>query len=277
MLIRSQETGLHLPPAPEFGPNGTWPPEVTEWVPLNWQLFEVKNTSLRAAATYTALRLLWRRKLNNPLSSADALQEKFLSEFFARFPREITASDPSRAGVVTVRQQLGAFPNSEKCGVNSPELRRLVHSVRWRRKNPITKLPPGATHEMTYSLTTGLSVERSMILANSLGVTLGSATAGMQARLSSEMQQQFALKLNLTAEENKSETITVQNNSDNHYRLYASWHIENKISINALDAGPFDIILSDEGPSTYWRLRGQVEFATESGPYITYAEEVGHS
>jgi hypothetical protein len=275
VVIRSQETGLHLPPAPEFGPNGTWPPEVTEWIPLSWQLFEASNTSLSAAATYTALRLLWYRKFANPLYNANALQEEFLSEFFARFPSEITVSESSRAGVVTVRRGPRTRDLSEKCAANSPELRRLVYSVRWRRKDPITRLPPGATYEMTHSLTTGLSVERSVILANSLGVALGSATSGMQAKLDWKIQQQFALKLDLTAEENKSETVTLQNNHNDCSILYASWHKEYLISITALDVGPFNLIMSDKGPSPHWRLRGSVEFATESSPHITSVEYGG--
>ena len=115
-------------------------------------------------------------------------------------------------------------------------------------------------------------MERSMTLADSLGLTLSSATPGIQAKLSSELQQQFALKLNLTAEESKSDRITLQNNSEDHYRLYALWHKEHLITVTALDAGPFNLILADEALGPHWRARGSAEFVTEGGPYMTYTE-----
>jgi hypothetical protein len=196
VMIQGQETGLRLPPAPEFGSDGTWPPEVTEWVTLRWQLFDAKNSSIDAAATYTALRFLWHPNNDNPMFTADALKEDFLREFFRFVPRGISVSDLSRDGSVTVRLRDWAladrhFLPGKRCGSNSPELRRLVHSVRWRRKDPVIKLPPGAAHEVTHSLTTGLSAEHSSILADSLGITLGGTAAGAQAKLSSTLQREF--------------------------------------------------------------------------------------
>jgi hypothetical protein len=278
VLSRSEETGLSLGPAPGFGPDGTWPPEVTEWVPLHWQLFETRNTDLTAAATYMALGRLWRPKpTSNPIFKDDALQDDFLREFFTWVPRHLTAyrsKGPSITVQLSGRDVTtgGRYPPAEICDADSPELRRMVHSVRWRRKDPVIQLPPGSANETTYSLTTGLSIERSQTLANSLGLSLGSTIVGLQSKLSSQLEQQFSLKLSLTAEESMTSTIRLQNDTADCYRLFALWHKEYSITVTALDVSPFvPLILSDEAPGQHWRNRGSVQFVTEGGPHYTYA------
>ena len=280
MIIQNQETGLSLPPAPEFGSDGTWPPEVTDWVPLRWQLFEARNVDIDAAATYTALRHLWCSSLDNPIFNGDALQQDFLHEFFVWVPTGMNVSYRSTGAYVTPNRLADWFIPSgqrhrspvKKCDARSPELRRLVHSVRWRRNDPVTKLPPGSTNEMTYSLITGLSIESSMTLADSLGLTLGSKATTIQANLSSELQRQFTLKLNVTTEETRSAKVNLQNSSNDNYRLYSLWHIDHAITVTVLNVGPFNTILADEAPGEHWRTRGSVEFVTESQPHITYTE-----
>jgi hypothetical protein len=280
-IIRNQETSLSLPPAPEFGSDATQPPEVTEWIPLRWQLFEARNVNIDAAVTYAAL-LLWRPDRSNPIFSADVLTEDFLHEFFVWVASGLNVSYTSTGATVASNMLTDWFspPGQRyrapvrKCDARSGELRRLVHSVRWRREDPVIKLPPGSTSEMTFSRTIGLSVERSMTLANSLGLTLNGAAVGVPARLSSELQNQFALQLNVAAEESKSTKIVLQNSSDDHDQLYALWHKEHSITVTALDVGPFNFILADEAPGPHWQTRGNVEFVTESQTHMTSARVV---
>jgi hypothetical protein len=40
VLIKNQESSRTLQGAPEFGPNGTWPPVETEWLPLQLEVFD---------------------------------------------------------------------------------------------------------------------------------------------------------------------------------------------------------------------------------------------
>lgn len=275
-MIQNYETGLCLPSAPEFGPDGKLPPEATEWVPLRWQLFETKNISIDAAITYAAL-LIWGINHDNSIFSADALNDNFLHEFFVWVVRGVNVKYTSAGANVSSNMLADWFAPpgqrypaaARKCDARSRELRRLVHSVRWRRDDPVIRLPPGSTSGMTCSSTTGLSIERSMTLANSLGITLGGASAGVSARLNSELQSQFMLQLNITAENSKTNTITLQNSSHDHDILYAVWHKEYSIAVTALDVGPFNLILADEAPDPRWRTRGYVEFVSEDQTHIT--------
>jgi hypothetical protein len=50
--------------------------------------------------------------------------------------------------------------------------------------------------------------------------------AGIQTRLSSQLQQQFALRVEISAEEKREVELTLANPSDDRYRLFAMWHVD---------------------------------------------------
>jgi hypothetical protein len=296
VLIRRCETGLSLQPAPEFGPDGAWPPVVTEWLPLSWALFWTDSgldpledpPGLDPAAVAAAAILkqftLYRRDedtVEDALRTEDALRDDFLHESaFAWFPEGTELCMPvSRGGQVSTRdftlwmeEDADTFHPCYHVG----ELRRAVHSVRWRRKDPVTQLPPGVTHEVTQSVITGLSVEHTRTLADSLGLDLGAEVAGAQARLSSQVRQEFGLKLDITTQQEHSTKVTLSNPGDIGYRLFAVWYMDHRISVDALAlpvhaAGRSLVFRSHSyGFRPAWQQRERLEFAAEDEPHMTY-------
>ena len=297
MLIRNERTGLALLPAPEFGPDGTWPPVETEWLPLRWELFDTDVTDPDLGTVVArALSMKFKDYVNDPVQAEGALREDFLHEaIFAKIAHIEVFYHGGQVGIVlylsdsekedhiflrlsddnTVRTELWA---------ERKELRRLVHAVRWRRKDPVTQLPPGVTNKVTHSITTGLSVEHSQRLANSLGLSLGGKAGGVQARLSSQLQQEFGLKVGISAQEQTSTELTLGSQAGDRYRIYAMWHVDHRIAVDALIMPGLrgerirskmryefsDLMWHQILPR--WESRGSIEFVTESDPYITYAE-----
>jgi hypothetical protein len=310
VLIRSHDTGLTLPSAPEFGPDGAWPPLATDWVPLRWELFEADPFDFGTLAAYALLKpsgpyplhLRTEFHLNHPILSEDALREDFLYHaWFAQYPGKLEVElRRSKRGRIE-RMQVSELPEDRKFRKLTlrtmgtvevafyktgridlldvdHELRRLVHSVRWRRKDPVTQLPPGSTQEVTDSVTTGLSVEHSWTLADSLGVNLGAKAAGIQAKLSSQLQEQFGLTLEITAQEQRSTKLTVTNPTADQSRLFALWHVDHRVTVDALtifsndkEIRPERTLMRLENIRPAWAPRGSLEFATESNPHITFA------
>lgn len=295
VLIRRCETGLSLPHAPEFGPDGAWPPVVTQWVPLSWALFWTEHALWEdrsdldpdALAPAAILQIYSPRPaVGDALRTEDALRDDFLHEsLLAWFPQE-TVFHPMGAGGARLRD--GNFllykGRDDREGIaiyTEPpgELRRAVRSVRWRRKDPVTQLPPGVTHEMTQSVTTGLSVEHSRTLADSLGFDLGGEAAGVQAKLSSQAQEQLGLKLDITSQQQHSTKLTLCNSSEDRYRLFALWHVDHRISVDALtlpadNPGARKPVFGSHshGFRPAWQPRESVEFAAENDSHITYVE-----
>ena len=267
---------MSLQPAPEFGSGGAWPPVATDWVPLSWALFLADPSDRDPdALAATALSELHSQDPesaeDNPLRTEDVLRDDFLYEAIfdqtggrvplgrSRSRVKVTIGLVSTIGISTKPDPLAA----------RGELRRLVRSTRWRRNDPVTQLPPGATHEMTHSVTTGLSVEYSQKLADSLGLSLGGNVSGIQARLSSQVQQEFGLSLDITSQEQHSTTLTLTNPSDTRYRVFALWHVDQRISVDALTVWT-SRPRSRLRPA--WESRGSLEFVVGSDPYLTNTE-----
>ena len=122
---------------------------------------------------------------------------------------------------------------------------------------------------MTHSVTTGLSVEHSQKLADSLGLSLGGNLPGIQATLSKQLQQEFGLKLDITSQEQHSTTLTLTNPSDTLYRVFALWHVDQRISVDALTVST-GRHRSEHMPA--WEPRGSPEFVVDSDPHLTYTE-----
>jgi len=284
--VRGQETGLTLSSAPEFSENGTWPPFATDWVAIQWELFEsseCRPTTWVARELVNAQRVL---AANHPevlaksLCTEDPLCEDFLYD--AVFSHSSAAINVTRKSVViewALRIEgdgdLAQAGRYERKGRRPSlpagrELRRVVHAARWRRQDPVLQLPPGATHEVTYSVSTGLTVERCQTLAESLGLGIGGGAVGVQARLSSELKQKFGFRLEITAQEERLRKLTLSNPSDVRYRRFALWHVDHRISIAALD------VTVGQEPSgrlhSTWAPRAELEFVTPDEPFVTYVE-----
>lgn len=150
------------------------------------------------------------------------------------------------------------------------ELRLLAHSVRWRRKDPVTQLPPDATNKIAHTVTTGLSIEHSYNLTESLGLNLGGNAKGIQAALSYELEEQFGLKLNITETDETSTELTLNNTSKDRYRVFALWQVDHLLSVKALTV-PVDINGSRDA-QPQWKLCDQAKFTITNEPVITYAD-----
>jgi hypothetical protein len=297
VLIRNQETGLSLRSAPNFGPGGAWPPLVTDWLPVRYELFDASQHDLGAMVAYRAIQqaffdpYLSEFEPAHPLFKEDGLREDFLfGSLFGDYPEDARLSVSLSRKNGKIKHIRIDFPAK---GTGSPskseflqsvfesELRRVVHSVRWRRTNPVTQLPPGASNVMTDTITTGLSIEYSQTLASSLGISIGSGLHGVaQANLSSQLQQQFGITLQITSQEQTSGQLTVPNPSVDRSRLFAFWHVDNRIDVDFLTIGP----QVGRGPAPdspavahfalrpTWTPLSSVEFATKSAPHVTFTD-----
>lgn len=276
MLIRSQEVGT-LPPAPEFGNTGTWPPVATDWVPLRWELFSAETSKWAAFAAYFVLYVAAQRG-NDALLEEDALRSDFLhNSIFSRSPVvfEHAKKNPLRLGdnvTLRIAPPEGSSGDPFPMPPGENELRRLVHATRWRRKDPVTQLPPGSTQEMAYSVTTGLSIEHSETLAKSLGINVGGNINGLATRLNSHLKRELGIKLDVSSQVDRSTKLTLSNPSEDHYRLFALWHVEHQITVEALELPMSEYQFNTSELQREWASRSVVEFATTSDPFVTFAE-----
>jgi len=271
VLVKNEESGLTLPPAPEFGPNGEWPRAETEWLPLRWELFEKRTSELPAVIAEMFFELYRQAMPGNAWVKDFCVDPSFVGGSIV--------CDVSKTGWIRIEGRQGGVREFEVRYVTrnpfyAKELRLLVYSVRWRRKDPVTQLPPGATYEITHTVSTGLSIEHSQTLANSLGLDLGGKASGLQTTLSYKLQQQFGLKLNITQAEETSAKLILSNPSNDSYRAFALWQVDHLLSVKTLRCP--EIINLSRGEYTAWRPEWrpceQVEFAVANQPFITYAE-----
>jgi hypothetical protein len=207
---------------------------------------------------------------DDPLFIEDALRSDFLYEsVFSHSSAALEITESDIKGEITSGGWSLHLPfRTEKQPLH--ELRRLVYAARWQREDPVVQLPPGSTHEMTHTVTTGLSVERSQMLARSLGLSVGGDTAGLQAKLNSQLQEDFGFKLNISAQEERSTKLTLTNQSSDCYRLFALWHVDHRITVDALDMPVRRGISGGFRPT--WAPRGNAQFVTTNEPFITFME-----
>ena len=325
-----------LKSAPEFGKDGGWPPAATEWTPLRWELFESAEFKPTTFAAYGLVKLYdyaftRSRGSKKLIATADFLRDDPLYNELFSLSWALIEGEGLHDFEVAYGMQIGGISaahrryedsvtsfgsNVETWSSNGgrvprpSELRRVVHSVRWGREDPVIQLPPGATHEVTHSVTTGLTEERSMQLATSLGFNLGGNVVGIQNRLSSQVNKEFGLRLEITAQGENTRTLTLVNQSENHYRRFALWHIDHQITVAALDLVGYEcldsagkerlensaigsshvrrwavrgkmrnsLVESSAQPGRpglvgpVWAPRGEAVFATADAAHVTYVE-----
>jgi hypothetical protein len=301
VLIKSQESGLALPHAPGFGPGGAWPPAQTEWLPLRWQVFAREASNLGTA-------IGWMLFVANPPNISDNTSfEEFCGnpaclnstvEFTYSRPKlsvklpcgeegamtfglsSISEFERNARGVkvsVTGGVPRPGIPTRLWKGASRPQqIQQLVHSVRWRREDPPTQLPPAATYEMTHTATIGLSTEHSQALAKSLGLDIGGRAPGLQTKLSQGLQQQFGFKLNITETTEVSKKLTLTNPNSDRYRAFSLWQMDHLLAAKVLDLPIKFHVPKAEGIFTWWHphwtLCDQVQFTVSNEPFITYAD-----
>ena len=137
-------------------------------------------------------------------------------------------------------------------------------------KGPGDTAAPDASHELAHTVTTGLSLEQSQTLTESLGLDLGGKAVGLQAKLSYKLQEQFGLQLSITATEETSTKLTLSNQSKDRYRIFALWQVDHRLSVYSLKV-PVKINISQD-PQPEWKLCDQAEFTIANQPFITYTE-----
>ena len=264
---------------------------------MRYELFDASQHDLGAMVAYSAIQqahfdpFLPLFEPTHPLFSEDGLRDDFLfGSVFGEHPKSTRLSvrlSRKHGKIDHIRIDFAA-DGTEWSGkslflqcVFERELRRVVHSVRWRRTDPVSQLPPGASDVMTDLVTTGLSTEYSQTLASSLGISIGSGLHGVaQANLSSQLQQQFGITLQITSQEQKSKELTVSNPSADRSRLFASWHVDNRIAVDFLTIGlqVFTGPSPDSQAVAHFTLRpnwtplSNVEFTTKSAPHLTFTE-----
>lgn len=226
-------------------------------------------------STFEAFNLL--RESNLPLSDdeRDVLSPNFLDTIFGKASvlawDVLTNSDvlPSKESEwpSVLSPGLSYGPQNQNRGWERKEIRRVVHYARWKRKDPVTQLPPGGVQEISYTVTTGLSTEHSQILARSLGLEFGGSGAGIHGTLTGRLEQQFGFRLAITNQEQRTTKLSLTNQS-NGYRLFALWQVEDLITVDALAATREQrgkVVRLRPG----WLLRATAEFVTNSEPVVT--------
>lgn len=212
-------------PPPGFGPNGAWP--------------EVRSEPL-VIASWSLDRYLWQviagkegaREVDVLIASKDAHVPKFRKMYKQHVKeRGLAEVEMARRGdpLTNFRDQFGR-------GVLDQSARGVSEQY-WEREDPPTQLPPGGSVETSTSLRMGLTNEQLDELARSVGV---SSKMGSRARLNAALSQKTATKFTVSREQTVTQTLTLTNPSDASYRLFALWHLVNRISILSTS----DLILS---------------------------------
>jgi len=284
MEARNLAIGSELSKAPEFGPGGAPPPIVTNWQAKRWELFEVEPSETSGLGDLVASALIAVLSERDPgidtaieglLRAGDLLDRESSAAVFTAVPLPVTAElshwrdgRPTRIGIQGPDGVLGE--------ANASVLKRVTHSQRWRRNDPIMQLAPGSSLAVTLSDTTGLSIEQSKMLATSLGMSLalGSDKVGVKGGLNSSLQQQLGVKVDFTTQKQEANTVTITNSSDQS-RLYALWHVDYRISVDSLSASLSESHITGQTTVVYdtiesfWSTDWVAEFTVTSDPHIT--------
>jgi hypothetical protein len=155
VLIRSCDTGLALSPAPEFSSDGLWPPTETEWLPVRWELFETHAPATDFGSIVAHALVLAPDEpplpANAPILTENVLDEDFLYEEITHVSDvTVKTSVAGRNIEIIIKSERDwrsgrknkLYHYSGSVTAARREVRRLVHFLRWRRKDPVTQLPP---------------------------------------------------------------------------------------------------------------------------------------
>jgi hypothetical protein len=136
--------------------------------------------------------------------------------------------------------------------VDGKELRRLDHAVRWTRRDPVDEIAPGMTSEVSVKVTLGVSEQQTESLASSLGFKVGVDIFRIQTEVNDQLTRQVSTSLSISRTEEDTRTIRLENPTADTQRLYAIWHLNNRLRVSHLTWS------KDEEPS--WEVCSEVEF-----------------
>lgn len=195
---------------PPFRPGGAWPPLESSPVVIASAVFHTARRSGQASGEYQTT--LVRRSALSPATKAVA--GTLAVVLF--WPGAVAA--------------FSYFALKKMRKGKTDEVREVVYSQVWRRDDPIVQLPPGATHEQSYSMTYGISETQTRELSQSLGLKLGKAGA-----LTGELETKFGIATTISEQRSITDTVTLRNDGTQAYRLYARWFVCHEITIQRLE------------------------------------------
>lgn len=129
------------------------------------------------------------------------------------------------AVIVAVRKKLAArrWARLAQGSDAESEIRKLVYSQQWARDDPIIQLPPGTSQQKQFTLTSGIAETHMHELAKSLNLRSGELSGTLSSKIG------FEVKVNVEA--TRTETLTLQNDSPDKYRLYARWGVVHRLDV----------------------------------------------
>jgi hypothetical protein len=195
---------------PSFGARGTWPPLGSRPVEVASAVFQTNARSGRADGEYQAT--LAHRSILSPTTKAVAGTVGGI----VFWP----------AGVA----MLGYLAVKKMMPGKTGEMREVVYSQSWERDDPIVQLPPGATHEQSYSMTCGISETQTRELTKSLGLKFGKLGA-----LTGELSSKFGIATTISEQRSVTDTVVLRNDGTQAYRLYARWFVRHELTIQRLE------------------------------------------
>jgi hypothetical protein len=83
----------------------------------------------------------------------------------------------------------------------SKELRRLERWIRWRRSDPVEPLPPGTANEVSLTAVVGITNDRTISLAQALGVKVSADIAGVQGEINKQLTRETSSSVSVSQSE----------------------------------------------------------------------------
>lgn len=195
---------------PSFGQNGAWPPISTRPVVIASAVFQTAPRTGRTSGDYQAT--LARHSFINPTTKVVAKTAGGILFW--------------PAGVAMLGYAVAKKMRTGKTG----ETREVVYSQSWQRDDPIVQLPPGVTHEQSYSVTCGVSETQTRELTRSLGLKFGRAGA-----LTGELSTKFGIATTVSEQRSVTDTVMLRNEGTQAYRLYARWFVRHELTVQCLE------------------------------------------
>jgi hypothetical protein len=225
---------------PEFAADGTWPPLRSKPVFVGQE--SVLLLAHKPAQTLTSHKRRW---------AAIAGVTSLLTAGIALIVWVPTAA------IVVVRRKRAAtrWARLAQGSDTESEIRTLVYSQQWVRDDPIIQLPPGTSQEKQFTVTSGMAGTHMQELAKSLNLGSGELTNTLSSKVGFEVK--------VSTEVTRTETLTLQNDNPDKYRLYARWSVVHRLDV-------FRIPLPSDVPSEMIEelLANRTEFAAEA-PFLT--------
>lgn len=250
---------------PEFGSDGSDPPLESE--PLNVSSSLVLSPvygDVQTARARLLLLLLEKNKKGKYALRAEGVEvERLIKELIEKrreFDGDPGSEEAETALIVMQMEDMGMtiFMEDLEKGTGEPrEPVLLYYTKSWRRDDPVTQLPPGASLQRQVELKLGASASEYEDLSMHLEIDISPGLG----RLSTELNRKIGLRGSLKMERTTTETLSLTNPSDSLYRRFAFWHVVDTISICRL---------SSKKNRLFWFEAERVEIVASSSISITY-------